>query len=106
MLSIGKGAIAILLNRLLELRMKNGLTQEDLSQLLGVARTTYAMYEQGKRQMDYELLLKLCDYYKVSLDYLFGRTDLPIHKESYTPDEIEFVTKSLEVYKEVKSKFQ
>lgn len=86
--------------------MKNGLTQEDLSQLLGVARTTYAMYEQGKRQMDYELLLKLCDYYKVSLDYIFGRTEIPLHIESYSPDEIEFVTKSLEVYKEVKSKFQ
>ena len=98
--------MTVLLDRLLELRTKHGLTQEDLSELLGVARTTYAMYEQGKRQMDYGLLLKLCDYYKVSLDYLFGRTNQPLHIESYSPDEIEFVTKSLEVYKEVKSKFQ
>lgn len=56
--------------------------------------------------MDYELLIKLCNFHKVSLDYLFGRTDFPIHQESYTQDEIEFITRALEVYKDVKSKIQ
>jgi len=55
--------------------------------------------------MDYELLIKLADFYNVSLDYLFGRTDNPIHNESYTEDEVEFMIKSLNIYKEVKDKF-
>lgn len=91
--------------RLVELRKKKNLTQEQVSNAIGVARTTYAMYEQGRREMDYELLIKLADFYNVSLDYLFGRTDNPIHNESYTEDEIEFMIKSLNIYKEVKDKF-
>ncbi|MEJ9151056.1 helix-turn-helix transcriptional regulator [Bacillus smithii] len=95
----------VLQNRLKELRIKRNLTQEDIAKILGVARTTYAMYEQGQREMDYELLLKLADYYKVSLDYIFGRTEIPIHPESYTDDEIEFMCRALSLYKEIKSKY-
>lgn len=84
--------------------MKNNLRQEDIAEFLGVARSTYAMYEQGNREMDYAMLIKLADFYKVSLDYLFGRTDFPIHPESYTHDEIEFMVRSLGLYKEMKTK--
>lgn len=94
----------MLVTRLYELRTKNHLKQEDIAAVLGVARTTYAMYEQGNREMDYELLLKLADHYKVSLDYLFGRSELPIHPESYTHDEVEFMVRSLGLYKEMKTK--
>lgn len=54
--------------------------------------------------MDYESLVKLTDFYKVSLDYLFGRTDLPILPECYADDEIEFMTRTLEIYRDMKSK--
>lgn len=64
------------------------------------------MYEQGNREMDYSSLLKLADYYKVSLDYLFGRSAIPIHPESYTDDEIEFMIKALNLYKEMKTKMK
>lgn len=94
----------MLVKRLFELRTKNNYKQEDIALVLGVARTTYAMYEQGNREMDYELLLKLADFYKVSLDYLFGRSELPVHPESYTHDEIEFMVRSLGLYKEMKAK--
>lgn len=96
----------MLLERLLELRNKHGLTQQQVAELLDVGRTTYAMYEQGKREMDYELLIKLADHYKVSLDYLFGRTENPIHIESYSDDEIEFITRTLEIYKDLKNKYK
>ncbi|MBO1003160.1 helix-turn-helix domain-containing protein [Pseudogracilibacillus auburnensis] len=92
------------LKRLITLRKKHKLNQEDIAKFLGVARTTYAMYEQGNREMDYELLIKLADYYKVSLDYLFGRSDNPVHIESYAYDEIEFINRTLEVYRDLKSK--
>jgi transcriptional regulator with XRE-family HTH domain len=99
-----KGANKLLVKRLNEQRIKNNLTQGDVADILGVARTTYAMYEQGNREMDYASLLKLADFYKVSLDYLFGRSVIPIHPESYTDDEIEFMIKALNLYKEMKSK--
>lgn len=98
------GGFGVLVKKLSELRTQNNLTQEDVAAVLGVARTTYAMYEQGNREMDYELLLKLADHYKVSLDYLFGRSELPIHLESYSNDEVEFMVRSLGLYKEMKAK--
>lgn len=99
-----RGLTYILLERLSELRLNKSLSQEDVAKILGVARSTYNSYENGKREMDYDMLVKLANFYKVSLDYLFGRTDFPVHNESYTDDEIEYVTRSLALYKEMKSK--
>lgn len=96
--------MTLLGKKLSELRLNNNLTQGYIADYLGVARTTYAMYEQGNREMDYSMLVKLADFYKVSLDYLFGRSDIPIHPESYTHDEIEFMVRSLGLYKEMKTK--
>ncbi|WP_371747604.1 helix-turn-helix domain-containing protein [Terribacillus sp. DMT04] len=93
------------LKRLYELRKNHDLTQDAVAELLGVGRTTYAMYEQGNREMDYTSLLKVADYYQVPLDYLFERTDNPIHLESYTPDEVEYLTNTLALYRSVKQKF-
>lgn len=90
------------LKRVLQLRNNFNLTQEELGNILGLGRTTYAMYEQGKREMDYETLVKLADRFKVSLDYLFGRTDNPFHAESLPNDEIEYMIKSLELYRSMK----
>lgn len=99
-----KGANKLLVKRLCELRIQSDLTQEQVADIIGVARSTYAMYEQGNREMDYSSLLKLADFYKVSVDYLFGRTAFPIHPESYTNDEIEFMIKALNLYREMKEK--
>ncbi|MFC0525815.1 helix-turn-helix domain-containing protein [Pontibacillus salicampi] len=69
--------------RLRELRKGTGLNQEEISKRFGVARTTYAMYEQGQRTPDYETLQKMADYFEVTTDYLLGRSDKP----SYTAAE-------------------
>lgn len=92
------------LKRLVELRNNFNLTQEELGDIIGVARTTYAMYEQGKREMDYETLIKIANRFNVSLDYLFGRTDTPFQSESLPSDEIEYIIKSLELYRAMKIK--
>lgn len=94
----------LIIERLIELRTRNNLTQEDVANLLKVSRTAYSNYEKGIREMSYESLVKLADFYKVSLDYLFSRTDIPIHLESYSDDEIEFMIRTLTLYKEMKSK--
>jgi hypothetical protein len=54
--------------------------------------------------MDLSSIIKLADFYQVSLDYMLGRTDLPFHQESYTDDEIEFMERALALYQEMKNK--
>lgn len=54
-----------------------GVTQAHLAAYLAITREAYSMYESGKRQMNYEALCKLADYYHVSADYLLGRDTAP-----------------------------
>ena len=56
--------------RLKELRIKNNLTQQQIAEILQITQFTYSNYEKEKTQPDIEILKKLADYYKVSLDYL------------------------------------
>lgn len=58
---------------LINLRKENKLTQEDIGKILNITSTGYANYENGKREPTIETLIKLADYYNVSLDYLVGR---------------------------------
>ncbi|SFP17364.1 helix-turn-helix domain-containing protein [Salibacterium halotolerans] len=75
-------------NRLIELRKNKKINQKELAEIIGVARTTYGMYEQGQRTPDYDTLQKIADYFEVSLDYLLGRTNNPTTpNEEYDPME-------------------
>lgn len=56
--------------RLLSLRKKRGLSQQEISKRLGVARTTYASYEQGTREPDIGTLQKLADFFEEDLNWL------------------------------------
>mgnify|MGYP001852311392 CR=1 FL=1 len=56
-----------------ELRKSFGLTQEEFAKKLGLSRDTYKNYEQGRTQMNYEMLVRVADVCNVSLDYLFER---------------------------------
>ncbi|MCU5101272.1 helix-turn-helix domain-containing protein [Bacillus cereus] len=62
--------------RLHTLRKERKLRQEDMANQLGIARTTYAMYEQGNREPDYNTLIKLATFFEVSIDYLLGTTEM------------------------------
>ncbi|AKG04192.1 transcriptional regulator [Salimicrobium jeotgali] len=75
--------------RLSLLRKEHNLKQEELAKILGVARTTYGMYEQGKRNPDYETLQKIADYFNVTADYLLGRSDDPNQNEDENFDPLE-----------------
>lgn len=65
------------MNRLKELRTSHGYTQEMVAARLDITRAAYTNLENGKRQCDTSTLLKLADFYGVTLDYLLGRTDAP-----------------------------
>ncbi len=59
--------------KLKELRKQGGLTQEELSLKLGISRVNYTRYEIGQVRPDYETLVKIADFYDVSLDEIFDR---------------------------------
>ncbi len=58
-----------------ELRNEKGLTQEELSKKIGVRCGTYCKWEQNRANASYEDLIKLANFYQVSVDYLIGHTD-------------------------------
>lgn len=60
-------------NKLKELRISEGLTQQELSVRLGISRVNYTRYETDKVRPDYETLIKLADFYNISLDEIFDR---------------------------------
>ena len=59
--------------KLKELRLSESLTQQQLADLLQISRVNYTRYETDVNRPDYELLVKLADFYEVSLDEIFGR---------------------------------
>ena len=61
--------------RIRELREDHDLKQENLANVLGIRQTTYSKYELGKINIPIDMLIKIADYYHVSLDYLVGRSD-------------------------------
>ncbi|MBR3417679.1 MAG: helix-turn-helix transcriptional regulator [Oscillospiraceae bacterium] len=63
--------------RIRDLREDADLTQEALSHRLGMHKTTYTNYEQGKHTVPLDFAVVLADFYQVSLDYLTGRTNFP-----------------------------
>ena len=55
------------------LRKKQGLTQTELGEKVGVKQNTFTNWENGKREPSLEKLIVLADFFEVSLDWLVGR---------------------------------
>lgn len=70
--------------RLRDLREDKDLTQDELVQILGMHKTTYTNYEQGKREIPFDLAIRLARFYNVTLDYIAGITNdpTPLNKEN------------------------
>ncbi|MFP7275812.1 helix-turn-helix transcriptional regulator [Bacillus paralicheniformis] len=62
------------------------LSQQALSDKLGLNRATYARYETGDNEPDYETLIKIADYYDVSLDYLIRGEDKETQEKIFTDE--------------------
>lgn len=65
------------MNRIKELRQAKNWRQEDLAARLNSKRQTVGHYETGERGLDVETILKLCDIFGCTADYLLGRSVLP-----------------------------
>lgn len=69
-------------DRLKKLRISAGLNQTELGKIIGVGKTTISMYETGNSTPSDEIKLKITEYFNVSVDYLFGKTDIKNHESS------------------------
>lgn len=65
--------MSIFPQRLKELRKEKGYTQEQMANILEIGQSAYAKWENGKTEPSFESLVKLVDFFEVSLDWLFGR---------------------------------
>ncbi len=64
-------------NRIRDLREDKDLTQSEVAQMLGMSQTGYSKYETGENDIPTYVLIKLSDFYGVSIDYILNQTDIP-----------------------------
>lgn len=56
------------------LRVSSGFTQEEIADKLGMKQRTYSNYETGVREPNALVLMRIADYYNVTVDYILGRS--------------------------------
>ncbi|CAI6081166.1 helix-turn-helix domain-containing protein [Cohnella sp. JJ-181] len=59
-------------DRLRQLRLERHLSQEEVARQVGITRSAYSHYEINNRHPVYDTLIKLAQYFNVSLDYIIG----------------------------------
>ena len=61
--------------QLYSLRLENGLSRAQLAQKLNVSTRLISYWENGQRECDFDMLIKIADLFTSSVDYLLGRRD-------------------------------
>lgn len=91
--------------RLKFLRKERDYTQDQLANFLGISRSSLAMYEQGRRNPDFETLEAMADIFNVDIDYLLGKKDTSTILEiSLATGEIELIKSFRELNENGKQK--
>ena len=65
-------------DRLKELRKQKGLTQEQLAEIIGSTKQAISQYERKVRTPDPDVAGVLADYFNVSMDYMFGKSNVTV----------------------------
>ena len=63
--------------RLVLLQQERHINKKDIAEAVGLSLMGYYRYEKGQREPTASTIVKLCDFFNVSADYLLGRTDEP-----------------------------
>ena len=63
--------------RIRDLRTDHDLSQKQVAEYLGMSQTGYSKYEVGTNDIPSQILIRLAQFYDVSVDYLLGETDNP-----------------------------
>lgn len=74
---ISADGVSDVYKRIRDLREDKDLTQKKLGEILACSQRVYSNYERGELDIPTEILIKLANYYDVSVDYILGRTDKP-----------------------------
>ena len=86
-------------------RERKGISQKDLAERIGVAKSTYSLYESGNREPNVQTIKKIADILNVSADELLGINEEPItiaahfDGDEYTEEEIDEIRKFAEFVK-------
>lgn len=84
-------------------REREKITQKDMAERIGVAKSTYSLYESGSREPNVQTIKKIADILNVTADELLGLENDPVtiaaHKdgENFTPEELD----KIEEYKKL-----
>lgn len=65
----------VMYKRIRDLREDRDLNQTQVAKMLGMSQTGYSKYETGENDIPTEILIKLGDFYDISVDYILNRTD-------------------------------
>ena len=81
--------------RIRDLREDNELKQSDIAEIIKTTQSYYAQYENGKRQIPFDRAVEIAEFYRVSLDYLAGRTNdkRGLTKSDMSQEEIDIIKK-------------
>lgn len=63
--------------RIIQLKTDRDLLQKDIAAAIGLSLRAYQYYEKGQKEPTLSVLVRLADFFAVSLDYLVGRSDDP-----------------------------
>jgi len=96
-------------NRLREMRNKHGYTQLQVSEQIGVERSSYSLYESGRRNPDYSTLKAIAKIFGCTTDYLLGVTDEPdlvhyVFSDEELPDELKGHKVAVDIVKDMLDK--
>lgn len=84
------------MNRIRLLRENNNLRQIDVAEATGIDQKTLSNYETGKTNPDSYSLIKLADFFNVSIDYLVGRIDIQISDSDSVIERLSKIQKEIE----------
>lgn len=73
--------------RIKELRESRKIKQKEMAEILQVPNNTYNQWENEKRQPDHDMLVRIAEYFGVTVDYLLGREEEPQKEKS--PSEVD-----------------
>ena len=92
------------------IRVKRGLTQKEVAENIGVAKSTYSLYESGNREPNVQMIKKIATALSISADELLGVEEQPsviaahFEGDEFTEDELEEIKQFAEFVKNRKNR--
>lgn len=70
------------------IRIQNGLTQQQIADVLGISRSTYCGYETGRRKPSISNLKRLCEFYHIPYETIMGKISVDyVLEDTYYEDQ-------------------